>query len=116
MFLLALRCLSLRKRPAASLGEAWRLSLHRVAPPGCSGRGSSDRGQVAPLLREEQGSAQQSGCGRRAARGTAWAAGRAFPWAALADRVPGIEGRGAYPRALINWRSPRDPASGGWSA
>ncbi|KAJ1161070.1 hypothetical protein NDU88_001558 [Pleurodeles waltl] len=102
MFLIALRRLGPRKCPAASLGEAWRLSLHREALPGCSGLLGSGRGQVAPLPREEQGSAQESGCGRGAARGEAWAAGRAFPWAALAGGAPGIEGRGAYLGPLNN--------------
>ncbi|KAJ1213732.1 hypothetical protein NDU88_001363 [Pleurodeles waltl] len=72
-------------------------------------------GRVAPLPREELSSAQESGCGRGAARGAAWAVGRAFPSAALADKAPGIEGRGAHPGPLKNWRSPRDPAPGGWS-
>ncbi|KAJ1145416.1 hypothetical protein NDU88_011703 [Pleurodeles waltl] len=56
MFLFALRRLGPRKCPAASLGEAWRLPLHRAAPPGCSELGGSGRGQVALLPREEQGS------------------------------------------------------------
>ncbi|KAJ1190918.1 hypothetical protein NDU88_000237 [Pleurodeles waltl] len=91
-FLFALRRLGPKKQPVASLGEAWRLSPHRAAPPGCSGRGGTGRSRVAPLLREERGSARQSGCSRGAARGVAWAAGRAFPLAPLALRGPGIEG------------------------
>ncbi|KAJ1116157.1 hypothetical protein NDU88_004376 [Pleurodeles waltl] len=66
--------------------------------PGVLGAGWS---LAAPLQREEQDSAQELGRGCVAVRGAAWAAGRAFPLAALADGAPGIEGRGLTLGPLI---------------
>ncbi|KAJ1156877.1 hypothetical protein NDU88_009594 [Pleurodeles waltl] len=92
MFLFALRRLGPKKQPMASLGEAWRLSPHRAAPPGVPGAAAPVRAR----LRRSRGRSRAQPSSRGAAavwhEVRPWPRDGPSPLAAPAAGAPGIEG------------------------